>query len=316
MVAMRERNAGIRGTAVRRRDAGNDRESDTRPRKRLELLAAAAEHERIAALQPHHAAARAGVLDEQLVDRLLGRAGAARPPCPRRFVRRRAARRSSTPLGTRRSCRMTSASCRARSAFKVRSSGSPGSGAHQRHVSRRGARCGDRGQQPLCDALRPRARRRRRIGARRRSIDERLEIAPPRIRARGSAAGSAARMLASHGAELADARGKQRFEALPQAPRQAPGRCRRSTPRRAPGSRSMMAGTMTRDASRSSTTFTGIARASAARDPAIRPRAATWRRSRGARPPDPRARIREGEVRAHRQPRAAPAPARPAARRG
>ncbi len=44
----------------------------------LELLAATPEHERIATLEPHHAPARAGVLDELLVDPLLGRAAAAR----------------------------------------------------------------------------------------------------------------------------------------------------------------------------------------------------------------------------------------------
>ena len=60
----------------RRRDPGgharHDLERHARRRERLGLLAAAPEHERVAALEPHHALARAAELDQQLVGLLLG----------------------------------------------------------------------------------------------------------------------------------------------------------------------------------------------------------------------------------------------------
>ena len=65
MVAMGERNAGTRRTAQRRGDAGHDLDGDAGCGQRLDLLAAAAEHERIAALQPHHALAGAGQRDSR-----------------------------------------------------------------------------------------------------------------------------------------------------------------------------------------------------------------------------------------------------------
>ena len=50
VVAMRERDAGVRGDAERRGDAGDDFERDAGIGERLGLFSAAAEEERIAAL--------------------------------------------------------------------------------------------------------------------------------------------------------------------------------------------------------------------------------------------------------------------------
>ena len=68
---MGQGNAGVR----RRRDGGADARDDLEwyagGRERLGLLAAATEHERVAALEPDHAAATLGVHHEQRVDALL-----------------------------------------------------------------------------------------------------------------------------------------------------------------------------------------------------------------------------------------------------
>jgi hypothetical protein len=53
------------------RDARDDLEPDTRRGQRLRLLAAAPEHERVAAFQPHHAPPRGGPLDQLRVDLVL-----------------------------------------------------------------------------------------------------------------------------------------------------------------------------------------------------------------------------------------------------
>jgi hypothetical protein len=66
------------------------------------------------------------MLDQQGVDLFLGAADACRRLCPRRCAVASRRARSSTASGTRRSYRITSASCSARSALRVRSSGSPG----------------------------------------------------------------------------------------------------------------------------------------------------------------------------------------------
>ena len=57
-------------------DAGRD--------ARLGFLAAAPEHERVAALQPHDRRTGAAALDEQRVDVVLRHRGRARAPCRRR----------------------------------------------------------------------------------------------------------------------------------------------------------------------------------------------------------------------------------------
>ena len=57
--AVRHRDARVRGRGDGRRDAGDDLERDAGGGQRLRLLAAAAEDERVAALQPHDALARA-----------------------------------------------------------------------------------------------------------------------------------------------------------------------------------------------------------------------------------------------------------------
>ena len=54
-----------------RGDAGHHVALDAGGAAGLQLLAAAAEHERIAALQPHHLQALAGEGDQQLVDVVL-----------------------------------------------------------------------------------------------------------------------------------------------------------------------------------------------------------------------------------------------------
>ena len=60
------------GTATALVTPGHDLDGDARGEAGQGLLAAAAEHERVAALEPHDAAAGLGVLDEQPVDLVLG----------------------------------------------------------------------------------------------------------------------------------------------------------------------------------------------------------------------------------------------------
>ncbi len=64
--AMGQRNAGVGAAAGRRGDAGDDLEGDAGGGQSLRLLAAAAEGERIAALQPDDPAAAARQADQQL----------------------------------------------------------------------------------------------------------------------------------------------------------------------------------------------------------------------------------------------------------
>ena len=73
VIAMRQRNPGIGGAADRRRDAGADLERHAMLGQRLDLLAAAPEHEGIAALEAQHALARAGVAHQHGADLLLRR---------------------------------------------------------------------------------------------------------------------------------------------------------------------------------------------------------------------------------------------------
>ena len=54
---MGHRDAGVGGHRDRGADAGHHLEGDAGLRQRQGLLAAAAEHERVAALEPHHDAA-------------------------------------------------------------------------------------------------------------------------------------------------------------------------------------------------------------------------------------------------------------------
>ena len=71
VVAMGDRDPRVRGGGDARRDPGHDLEVDPRSGERLGLLAAAAEDERVTALEPHHAAPQACVLDHQRFDPLL-----------------------------------------------------------------------------------------------------------------------------------------------------------------------------------------------------------------------------------------------------
>ncbi len=76
--AMRHRDARVRGGGDRARDAGHDLERDAGRDARLGFLAAAAEHERVAALQPHDRLAREPTRDQHLVDLFLRHRGPAR----------------------------------------------------------------------------------------------------------------------------------------------------------------------------------------------------------------------------------------------
>ena len=71
--AMRDGNSGVRRRGDARRHAGHDLERHAGRGERLRFLAAAAEHERIAALEPHDALALASELHEQRVDVVLAR---------------------------------------------------------------------------------------------------------------------------------------------------------------------------------------------------------------------------------------------------
>ena len=63
MIAMRQRHARIGRARERRGDARNHFEGDAVRAQEFEFLAAASEHERIAALQAHDAPARARMFD-------------------------------------------------------------------------------------------------------------------------------------------------------------------------------------------------------------------------------------------------------------
>ena len=120
---MGERNAGRRRAAQGGGDARHDR--DRKAGAGLDFLAATAEHEGIARLQPHHRLAGAHAADQLGVDLVLRPPDLAlRLPTATSSASRRA--RASTAGGTRSSCRMASASRRSCAALSVRRSGSPG----------------------------------------------------------------------------------------------------------------------------------------------------------------------------------------------
>ena len=66
-VAVGDGDAGVGGRGDAGRHPGHDLERDAGLREHERLLAAAAEHERVAALEAHDALARAGVLEQQAV---------------------------------------------------------------------------------------------------------------------------------------------------------------------------------------------------------------------------------------------------------
>ena len=72
VLAVRQRHAGVGRDAERRGDAGNDLEGDAGIGQRFGFFAAAAEDERIAALEAHHVPAAARALDEHGADFFLG----------------------------------------------------------------------------------------------------------------------------------------------------------------------------------------------------------------------------------------------------
>ena len=105
-----QRNAGRSRAAQRRGDARHDRDRQAGGAQRLDLLAAAAEDERIARLQAHHGLAGAHAADQLGVDRRPASSSRwpLRLPTATSSASRRA--RARTAGGTRSSCRMASAS--------------------------------------------------------------------------------------------------------------------------------------------------------------------------------------------------------------
>ena len=72
VVAMGQRNAGIGGAGQRGGDSGHDFVADAVRAQEFQFLAAPAEHERITALQAHHAPSGARVFQQEGVDAFLG----------------------------------------------------------------------------------------------------------------------------------------------------------------------------------------------------------------------------------------------------
>ena len=71
MIAVGERDAGVRGAGHRRGDPGHHFVGNVLRAQELQFLAAAAEHERVAALESHHAPPGPGVFQHQRVDAVL-----------------------------------------------------------------------------------------------------------------------------------------------------------------------------------------------------------------------------------------------------
>ena len=135
---MGDRDPGVGGGGDPGGDPGDDLELDPGLAQGLALLAAAAEDEGVAALEPDDALPLAGGLDQPLVDLLLRHRGPARAPCRRRRARRprgrRRARRGGS-AGRGRSSRRSAISSSERAVIRP---GSPGPGADQIDDSRPG----------------------------------------------------------------------------------------------------------------------------------------------------------------------------------
>ena len=170
VIAMRERDAGVGAASDRGRDARHHLERAAAC-ERLDLLAAAPEDERIAALQPDDlpcpaALARAAVRGCDPRDRM----PAGDLPTQIRSASRRA--RFSTSAETSRSYRITSASCKARRVFSVNKPASPGPAPTSTTLPRRGT-------SPLCCNVRSVPPRPRRAG---RCARGRPPVRAPRLR--------------------------------------------------------------------------------------------------------------------------------------
>ena len=182
------------GAATPGGDAGHDLERDAGLAQHQRLLAAAPEHERVAALEAHDAAAGARVLDQQPVDLVLRhlRPAALLADVDQLGVRARAY--ASASGGISRSCRITSAAAISSTARTVSRPGSPGPAptrwtirAHRAPPSTSASRSrsrGARGEHPRARAAAGRLRRRRR--ARRSSTHPRGAVRAGR-RSRASA---------------------------------------------------------------------------------------------------------------------------------
>ena len=93
--AMGHRDSGQRRRRDRRAHAGNDFERNARRAERQRFLAAAAEHEGIAALQAHDSLARAGRRESSARESSPAACSAVRPACRRKSAARGAPARSS-----------------------------------------------------------------------------------------------------------------------------------------------------------------------------------------------------------------------------
>ena len=125
-VAVGERDLRRGGGAERRGDAGDDLDRHARGAAGLGFLAAAAEHERIAALEAHDVAPGERLAHQQRVDRVLRQRVARAALGDRDQLRHRGGASASTAGSTSPSCTTSSASPSSRAARSVSRSGSPG----------------------------------------------------------------------------------------------------------------------------------------------------------------------------------------------
>ena len=152
--AVGDRNARICRRRNARGDPGHDLEIDVSLAQRQRLLAAATEHERVAALQAHHLAPGAGALDHQRLRVLLGHrlAAALLADEQQLRVRARAVERLRAGSGGRRgSCR------RARSAPARAPSAGPGRRGRRRRDDTRPARADAQARASTAISSAPRA---------------------------------------------------------------------------------------------------------------------------------------------------------------
>ena len=99
-LAVRDGDAGVGGRGDAGGDAGHDLELDPGLAQPQRLLAAAAEHERVAALQPHHALARRARARPAAGRSPPAASAARRPACRRRRAPPRAARAAAPRAGS------------------------------------------------------------------------------------------------------------------------------------------------------------------------------------------------------------------------
>ena len=217
VIAMGQGNAGIGGGSQGCRDAGQHGEIDPGGRERLQLLSAAAEDKRIAALEPHHPLALPGVLDQQRIDLLLSAAdisGRLAHAYARRVAPRQIEDRGRhQPVVQDHIGVVQRPQSLEGQQFRI-----AGTRPDQPHLSGRAGRRRHGGQQLL----------RRTLCAlniafdeapRRRAVDDRLEETPPPAGI-SQLLPRALTQRPQPRSQLADSRGDERFEALAKAARQ------------------------------------------------------------------------------------------------